>query len=119
MRLIAERLLHEAAGKTYVQGELISKPLRPLPLPAHPSSHHIYCSGHNPDALELMHELAAAHNLQLGPSLTGSSSGAAKSNGELRITTDAGQLHKCQHMLLYLTSETWTRGRAGASSRMV
>ena len=56
MRLIAERLLPNAAGKTYVDNELISRTFRPLPPPK--ASYHVYASALNPGALALMEELA-------------------------------------------------------------
>ena len=58
MRLIAERVLHDADGSTYVDGELISRKLKALPPPSDSHKFHICCSALNPGALALVHELA-------------------------------------------------------------
>jgi len=168
MRLIAERLLlhgcglekqftprpgeHEAGwqGSTYVDRELISMPVRPLP-PAL-GTFHVYCSNLNPGAMTLMTEVAGERGLSLfkdGESVaqnattshvevtrlkhgTMSSSegrisrqksptrqlsrwsrmGAHRDRPELHTTTELESLADCDHMLLYLTSQTWTRGQA-------
>ena len=58
LRLIAERLLPDAAGQTYVLSELISQRLGPLPKPKKGHINHVYCSKRNPGAVELMTEVA-------------------------------------------------------------
>ena len=88
MRLIAERLLPDAAGTTYVDGELISQQFQPLPPPRDKHTHHIYCSEHNPGASALMTELAHQRGL-----------------ASLGVTTRADQLTECDHVLLYLTAQ--------------
>ena len=46
MRLVAERLLRDGRGKTYVQGEITTMKLRPLPPPAIKDGrlYHVYVS---------------------------------------------------------------------------
>ena len=111
LRLVAERLVPDAAGKSYVAGELISRPLQQLPAPTHPSLYHCYCSPVNPGALELMHELATVRGYQLGDGCL-PARGVAEAKGKLHVATDVGELPQCQHMLLYLNGQTWTRGGA-------
>jgi hypothetical protein len=65
MRLLAERLLHDADGTTYVDGELIRKKLKPLPPPKHKHKFHICCSRCNPGAAALMVELVEQRGFQL------------------------------------------------------
>ena len=114
MRLIAERLLEDAAGTTYVDGELISHKLKALPPPKDEHRFHICCSGCNPGALELMVELAREQKfkLQLDEVLqdTPSDSDFRSQMEVLCMTTNVDQLAECDHLLLYLTSQTWTRG---------
>jgi len=146
MRLIAERIMsdavaaQEAAAKrvgllnrkgpqfvpdsTYVDGDLISKKLKPLPSPQ--ILHHVYCSDSNPGATALMHEVAEARGFEVqttGPD--GSSvqrtvritrmSRTRRTASLLKMTTRAADLGGCDHMLLYLNSQTWTRGQASAA----
>ena len=102
MRLIAERLLPEGtAGTTYVDRELASKELRPLPPPA--AEFHVFCSALNPGALELMDEVEHARLAQ------------AQSQ-KLALTTDVSQLARSDCFLLYLASQTWTRGAAASAA---
>ena len=56
MRLIAERLLPDAAGATYVDKEIVSQRLKPLHAPER--AFHIYCSALNPGAVELISEVS-------------------------------------------------------------
>ncbi|MDC0525717.1 hypothetical protein OAO87_01865 [bacterium] len=111
LRLIAERLVPDAAGNSYVAGELVSKPLRELLPPIQPSLYHCYCSPVNPGALELMHELATVRGYQLNDGSL-PARGLAATKGKLHVATDVGELPQCQHMMLYLTGQTWTRGGA-------
>jgi hypothetical protein len=114
MRLIAERLLEDAAGTTYVDGELISHKLKALPPPKDEHKFHICCSSRNPGALELMVELAREQKfeLKLDEVLqdTPSDSDFRSQMEVLCMTTNVDQLAECDHLLLYLTSQTWTRG---------
>jgi hypothetical protein len=56
LRLVAERLLPQTAGKTYVDKELAGQRLNLLPPPT--DTFHIYCSRHNLGAATLIEELA-------------------------------------------------------------
>ena len=58
MRVIAERLLPDAAGTTFVDRELINGKHRPLPKPN--AQFHVYCSPFNAGATEAIKEAAAA-----------------------------------------------------------
>jgi len=40
---------------------------------------------------------------------------SAKTTDALHVTAEAAKLSECDHMLLYLTSQTWTRGEASAA----
>jgi hypothetical protein len=108
MRLIADRVLGTAAGSTYVDGELISLKLKALPPPKDEHKYHVCCSDRNPGALALMQELAEKRKFQLN--VLGD--GGQPQEEVLFVTTDIDCLIKCDHLLLYLTSQTWTRGDA-------
>jgi hypothetical protein len=133
MRLLAERLLEDVAGCTYVDGELISHKLKALLPPKDKHKYHICCSEHNPGALALMQELSEKRGFtlqQLSQALPESASSAPHQHGvgmggflrakrteskgymenTLLVTTNAHRVADCDHMLLYLTSLTWTRG---------
>jgi len=103
MRQIAERLLPDAAGTTYVDNEIVKQKLKPLP----PSSKafHVYSSALNPGAAQLMDEVARARSFTLH--LDGEAT--EETANALHMTTEAANLAKSDHMLLYLTSQTWTR----------
>jgi len=113
MRLIAERLLPDAAGATYVDKEIVSQRLKPLATPE--KAFHIYCSALNPGAAELMNEVShkQGFTMQLDGALPerarGMTRGTAAKPNALHVTTEAAKLSECDHMLLYLTSQTWTR----------
>ena len=112
MRLIAERALPDIVGQTYVQGELISQPLTLLPRPKSDHTHHLYCSQHNPVAVtELMAEVATELDLALRVDAQ-----LLRAGGEdartLLVTTEIENMVKCDHVLLYLTGQTWSRGEA-------
>jgi hypothetical protein len=125
MRLIAERLLPNAAGNTYVDRELISQKLDLLPPPTGDHDYHLYCSAHNSRAAALITELAENAGMAVKTSDTDerrrpSVDRAIKESRESRtsvlvMTTNADQLSKCDHMLLYLTSQTWTQPGASAA----
>jgi hypothetical protein len=132
------------AGKTYVDGELLTQKFKALPPPKEDHSFHVCCSERNPGAFALMQELAKARKMQLklddedvdlvrrssglkelsfapGFELSFSAGGllelpfSAKRRSEkevLHATKSVDRLSKCDHMLLYLTSQTWTRGEA-------
>ena len=51
---IAERLISDSAGSTYVDCELISQKVMPLPLPKKGLEYHVYCSDLNPGAEALV-----------------------------------------------------------------
>ena len=139
MRLIAERLLEDAAGTTYVDGELISHKLKALPPPKDEHKYHICCSGRNPGALELIQELSGTQSFEfkltkargkqgssgvlgtvsltarrlseeLMPQLSFEKRPASQAKEVLFVTTNVDRLAECDHLLLYLTLQTWTRG---------
>ena len=97
VRLVANAIL-EDGGKpvdTYVKGEMTREKEKAL----QPSrgGYHVYCSGSNPGAAELLAEL---------------STGIAS---VLHVTSTAADLLLCDHMLLYLTARTWTGGDRSAA----
>jgi len=124
MRLIAERLVPDAANATYVDRELISTKRRPIRPPER--TYHMYCSPHLPGALYLMSEVALANGITvivnddvtpleaptmaIGRQANATSSWKLPVAVPLTITTQLEQLPSCDHMLLYLHGETWTRG---------
>jgi hypothetical protein len=113
MRLVAEGLLDNAAGTTYVDGELVSQKLKPLPPPKDEHKFHVCCSERNPGALELMMELAEKQKfeLKLDEAHDTPSMSVRQSRAEvLFVKTNVDSLAECDHLLLYLTSQTWTRG---------
>jgi len=148
MRLIAERLLPAAAGKTYLSCEIIHQKRTPLALPKGHNAYHVYISDLNPGADELIEEVAKQSGFTLELSeparshsptrgeraaravakLTAEArrarrsarghptSGTAQASnyGVLHATTSHDDVAKCSHMLLYLTSQTWTREASGA-----
>jgi hypothetical protein len=121
MRLIAEEVISPtAAGTTFVSGEMVSNKPKPLPPPKHGYGFHVYCSEGNPGALALVQELAERRGCVL--KMSSSVGGDARQVRALRThasksevlfaTTDAQRLTECEHMLLYLNGQTWTRGEA-------
>ena len=134
MRVIAERLLgDDATGATYVDSEIISKKLKPLPPPA--ATFHIYCSELNLGAAELMAEVAdkrgfklkvverearedsrrrSSHTIAVEAIAKEFSSGK-KRDELLLMTSNASRLGECSHMLLYLNGQTWTHGVASTA----
>ena len=109
MRLIAERVLGIPAGNTFVRSEVLSQSITPLPPPKAGHRYHAYCSPLNPGASALMMELA--HTLKLHLATPNEIiMGEMRAKDVLCITTHAARLAECDHMLLYLTSQTWTRG---------
>ena len=129
VRLLADRLLPEGHGETFVRDEVAKR--QPHMLPQHCTelgrSFHVYCStSNNPGALELLVELAAAHELRLThePLDVSPQAGEVRpmklsvsprheSSGlspRLHVSTSAYEVGASEHMLLYLNSQTWTRG---------
>ena len=105
MRLVAERvLLDKNRGAVYVQGEVGSQALVP-PALTRGRTYHLYCSPHNLGASAVGAELSG-----LVPESTKSSSASS-----LKVTTTLADLDQCEHMLLYLTSTTWTSGKASSA----
>ena len=126
MRGIAERALDEI-GKTYVDKELVSTKIKPLPPPKDGHAYHVYCSELNPGAAALMKEVADKHDWKISmpteakgrrrssaSPIAGMVSMKARAKGEptLFATTNIDRLTECDHMVLYLTGQTWTRGTA-------
>jgi len=146
MRLIAERLLPNTAGKTYVDRELVNQKLKPLPPPQDnkhsnipASTHHIFCSHLISGGLELMEEVSQkrgfkflltdpekhstlraglGRGVQSAKSVDDAMTTFASINAPnvLRVTTSKSNLARCEHILLYLTSETWTQGEKASAS---
>ena len=98
MRMIADAVLPEAQrGCTYLQGELSRKPRPVLPPPRMGKRFHLFCSPHNAGAVGVVAELSEAMAMAI---LT---------------TSDTAELVKCERMLVYLTSKTWTSGAESAA----
>jgi len=112
MRLIAERLLPNASGATYVDRELVSRTILPLGPPR--AEKHVYCSARNPGALELMLEVARARGLAAHLASSDDGGGLEHIPNDLMITTDRSSLEVCDHMLLLLRRDTWTSGAVSA-----
>jgi len=110
MRLIAERLLAaDAAGTTYVDREIISRKREPLSPPS--SSYHVYCSELNLGAKELVAEVSRERDF----TVSFDAKATNKMPNRLYVTTDIANLAECDHMMLYLNGQTWTRGEASAA----
>jgi len=73
-----------------VDREVSALTVRPLPPPHKGNAYHLHCSVSNPGALELTAELDAKRGVL--------------------VTTDAALVGECDHFLLYLNGQTWTRG---------
>ena len=103
MRLIAERLLPtELHRATTIDNEIASHANEPRPMkkPGGKSRFHIYASPLNPGALELVEEVASERGMQLN------------APSSVLVTTEPALLGASEHFLLYLTAQTWTRGKA-------
>ena len=107
MRLTAERLLSEAdrGDALYVQGEVGNQTLMP-PALTQRRTHHLYCSPHNIGADRLGAELNELFRRRSGKDRRGRRSVADAA--PLKVTTSFAELEQCEHMLVYLTSATWT-----------
>ena len=97
MRLIASRLLKDSSQPTYLQGELMHRPVR---LPSWRNGPHVYYSRHNHGCDKLMEELMAA----------------AAGHAVPKVTDNENQFLSgtCGVMLLYLHARTWS-GRTASS----
>jgi len=137
MRLIAERLLPDAHGTTYIDDEILRLKLRSLKAPRKGVAFHICCSALNPGVMELLMEVSRAQHftLKVDGALVLSDGGtdgglerssphqgskraarkAARPSNVLEVTTQIEHLANSQHMLLYLTGLTWTRGEQSAA----
>ena len=106
MRKVAERLLDEAdrGDAVYMQGEVGNQTLVP-PALTHGRTRHLYCSPHNLGAEGIGVELNELFRRRGGKS-RGRRSIAG--SAPLKMTTSFAELEQCEHMLLYLTSATWT-----------
>ena len=115
MRLIAERLLGaDAAGATYMDSEIVSKKLKPLPPPT--ATFHIYCSELNLGAAKLMAEVTEKRGFKLKVVEREAREDSGKKRDEvLLMTSNGSRLGECSHMLLYLNGQTWTRGAMSAA----
>ena len=91
MRLIANHIVKNSAGETYLQGE-VSRTEPKVGPPAVGHAFHVYCSVHNTGAANLVREVAAVLKLNL------------------KLTSDINRLEECDCMLVYLTRLTWTQG---------
>jgi hypothetical protein len=107
MRLTAERLLSEAdrGDALYVQGEVGNQTLMP-PALTQRRTHHLYCSPHSIGADRLGAELNELFRRRSGKDRRGRRSVADAA--PLKVTTSFAELEQCEHMLVYLTSATWT-----------
>ena len=114
LRLVAERLLSDAAGITFIDGELSTQKLSAPRLPSKDHTFHVYCSELSPGGSALLRELASHLGIMMMHSLP--ELGDMKDNKILVVTNDVQHLEECEHMLLYLTSQTWTR--CGASDAL-
>ena len=109
MRMIAERLLPDGAGSTYVDHEIVNGKRLPLKPPR--SRFHVFCSPLNPGALEMMVEVS----LQCKFEMLLEEAAPGSITDELHVTTNTEHLGECDHVLLYLNGQTWTRGEASTS----
>jgi hypothetical protein len=93
MRLVAEAIFPGALqGRTFLQGELVRRPMPLLPRPRQGKRFHLFCSPHNVGALAMAIEISASMG------------------SEILTTQDAAELRESERMLLYLTRKTWTSG---------
>jgi len=69
-------------------------------------THHLYCSRFNKGALAVAQELRT---------YVRESSPSKKQRAEVLVTSSRRSLDSCEHMLLYLTSQTWTSGSESAA----
>ena len=87
----------------FARRELTHSDLVPLPRPRAGCKKHLYTSAkHNPGAAELVKELINQQVMH------------GKLGHGLEYTTNFSELPGCEHMLIYLNGETWTRGDAAS-----
>jgi len=95
------------SGEVVVQGERTSQsvvtttPMR---------SFHVYCSRHNYGAKELMSELATYLDIDVSTSAAADKTASTKT--ALHVASSLEHLSVCDHMLIYLTEQTWTRSES-------
>lgn len=111
MRLVAERLLPDMAGKTYVDRELVSQTLKPLPPPKDSHTFHVYCSVHNPGAVTLLEEVAQEREMKLNMLAEGERRRSSRSRRRSRrsgkklasvpliATSNSDALAECDHIV--------------------
>ena len=88
LRMIVQRLV--GSREIYLPGELrVSRRAGTLAPPTR--THHIWCSRHNPGALEVVNELKHAGGYE----------------GRLLVTEEPGAMAEADHVLLYLSLATW------------
>ena len=124
--------LRSSSGSTYMQGELASSKVT---LTSPHRLYHVYCSPHNEGAKDLMHEAATVHGVEVQDqgqrnsattllqharksgvaSLRRPGSRRQVEQAKLVITTNSDELARCDHMLIYLTSHTWSNGETKAA----
>jgi len=113
-------------GKLMVEAEIINQPLSPLPKLSRGQNVHIYCSKHNPPGayglidIDLRQVLGGNDSKKLYSGelvTTKHDSGRLLRTPSLKRSVTQtltwgrdSELQTYKHMLLYLTSETWTRG---------
>ena len=79
-------------GATFIQNEMAQQPTPEVPPPREGRRFHLYCSRHNLGAAEYAREVAEKLGLNL------------------LITDEPKQLPLAEAVVVYLTSQTWTRG---------
>jgi len=89
--LLQKQVAHQSK-EMYLRLELL-RHVPTLPAPRGKFEYHMYCSLHNPGAVELMYEVARE-----------------QPGFEVMVTQNAEDLTSCERMLIYLTDQTWTRG---------
>jgi len=110
MRQIAERLLSDKDSTTYVDREIINQRLKPFAAPR--KGYHVYCSALNPGAIELMHEVSREQGFSVHLEAVAH---RKKATNTLHVKVAGEGQSECDRMLLYLTSQTWTRGEVSAA----
>jgi hypothetical protein len=106
VRMVAARVVSEKERiDVCVEGEAGTQAIAPPPL-THGRKFHLYCSPHNAGAETIGIELTELlERLSLGSSRRGASGPL------LKTTLSLEDVDKCEHMLVYLTTKTWTNGK--------